>query len=71
VICRWFVACLNPATGTTPHPVLGEVPTCDRCHAFATSTPRGARGVAEIVSRPDRGIAAAARAFNRSKRVED
>ena len=35
--CRWFVLCGRTATGTTPHPVLGAVPTCDRCHAFATA----------------------------------
>jgi len=38
--CAWFARCTNPATGTTPHPVLGSVPTCDRCHTFATGTPR-------------------------------
>ena len=30
-VCMWFAACDNPATGTTPHPILGDVPTCDRC----------------------------------------
>lgn len=35
-VCGWFLNCGRPATGTTPHPVLGEVPTCDRCHGFAT-----------------------------------
>lgn len=35
--CRWFAGCTNEATCTTPHPVLGDVPTCDRCHKFATS----------------------------------
>jgi hypothetical protein len=34
-ICQWFLRCTNEATGTTPHPILGEVPTCDRCAAFA------------------------------------
>ena len=34
--CEWFLLCTNPATGSTPHPVLGKVPTCDRCHQFAT-----------------------------------
>jgi hypothetical protein len=33
--CGWFAGCGRPATGTTPHPILGEVPTCDRCAAFA------------------------------------
>lgn len=34
--CMWFAGCTNPATGTTPHPILGDVPTCVRCHKFAT-----------------------------------
>ena len=37
VPCRWFLRCQNPSTGYTPHPVLGQVPTCDRCARFATS----------------------------------
>lgn len=39
--CAWFARCTNPATGTTSHPVLGSVPTCDRCHTFATGQSRG------------------------------
>lgn len=39
-MCEWFARCKNPATGTTPHPTLGKVPTCDRCHEFATDRPR-------------------------------
>lgn len=35
--CEWFLHCNEPATGTTPHPILGDVPTCDRCHKFATA----------------------------------
>jgi len=35
--CRWFARCGRPATGTTPHPILGQVPTCARCDAFAKS----------------------------------
>jgi|HubBroStandDraft_6_1064221.scaffolds.fasta_scaffold27386_9 hypothetical protein len=38
--CQWFLRCQNAATGTTPHPVLGAVPTCDRCNAFAGGPPR-------------------------------
>lgn len=34
-LCEWFALCLRPATGTVHHPVLGDVPTCDRCHDFA------------------------------------
>lgn len=33
--CQWFAGCGRPATGTTPHPILGAVPTCDRCAEFA------------------------------------
>lgn len=39
-LCAWFVLCTRPATGTTPHPVLGDVRTCDRCHEFATGSKR-------------------------------
>lgn len=38
--CRWFLLCPNPATGTTPHPILGDVPTCPKCHKFATGKER-------------------------------
>lgn len=33
--CRWFMRCQNTATSMTPHPILGEVPTCERCKRFA------------------------------------
>lgn len=33
VVCEWFLLCENTATSLEPHPVLGEVPVCDRCHA--------------------------------------
>lgn len=39
-LCEWFALCLKPATGTTPHPILVEVPTCDDCHEFATGEKR-------------------------------
>lgn len=33
--CQWFAGCTREATTTTPHPTLGDVPTCARCHRFA------------------------------------
>lgn len=38
--CQWFLHCQNIATTTTPHPQLGDVPTCERCHQFATKEPQ-------------------------------
>lgn len=35
--CRWFLNCVRPATTTVPHPVLGDVPCCAQCAAFATA----------------------------------
>lgn len=31
--CRWWVNCTSPATTTHSHPILGDVPICDRCDA--------------------------------------
>jgi hypothetical protein len=30
-MCQWFLLCDNLATKTRKHPILGEVPICDRC----------------------------------------
>lgn len=30
-VCEWFAACSNDATGNVAHPILGLVPTCQRC----------------------------------------
>lgn len=30
-VCEWFALCTNAATKTRPHPILGDVPICDRC----------------------------------------
>lgn len=40
LFCEWFARCQRPATGTTRHPILGSVPTCDRCNEFATGKKR-------------------------------
>lgn len=29
--CMWFALCDRPAVVTEPHPVLGDVPICQRC----------------------------------------
>lgn len=31
VECAWYALCTNASTGTVKHPILGAVPTCDRC----------------------------------------
>ena len=30
-MCQWWVLCDHEATGTRSHPILGDVPICDRC----------------------------------------
>lgn len=39
--CRWFALCDNQATTTRSHPILRDVPICDRCDRMTTV--RGAR----------------------------
>lgn len=29
--CKQFALCANSPDGTVTHPILGEVPTCQRC----------------------------------------
>jgi hypothetical protein len=43
--CRWFARCTNKATTITPHSVLGNVPTCQKCHDFATKKQEVKRGL--------------------------
>lgn len=33
VPCQWFAKCENHAATTQPHPILGDVPICGRCHS--------------------------------------
>jgi hypothetical protein len=30
-LCEWFALCDHPATSLRAHPILGDVPICDRC----------------------------------------
>lgn len=32
-LCEWYALCVRPAAGTTPHPILGDVPICEKCAA--------------------------------------
>jgi len=32
--CQYFQGCRNLHTTTVQHPILGEVPACDKCAAF-------------------------------------
>lgn len=29
--CEWYLLCFNVPIGTVTHPILGEVPVCERC----------------------------------------
>ena len=37
VDCQWFARCDRFAVTTVQHPVLGDVPCCERCAKFAQS----------------------------------
>lgn len=37
--CHWFARCPNAAVTSVPHPVLGDVPVCQRCAVLAGATP--------------------------------
>lgn len=34
-MCEWFLLCENPATREIMHPIIGAVPTCERCATIA------------------------------------
>jgi hypothetical protein len=33
VLCEYWLMCLNITVRATRHPILGSVPTCERCEA--------------------------------------
>lgn len=37
--CEWFAMCTNEATHEEPHPILGNVPCCDRCSQIGRLSP--------------------------------
>ena len=39
-ICEWFVLCDNVADQVVVHPILGDVPTCQRCVDKLHLTPK-------------------------------
>lgn len=41
VKCQWFTLCENDATTTEPHPVLGDVPICQRCQDTVRNIEKG------------------------------
>lgn len=41
-VCEWFAMCANPAVGTVAHPIMGEVPTCQRCTRWSGGHSQGA-----------------------------
>jgi len=54
VKCQWFARCTRPAVTSVPHPVLGEVPCCQKCADFARGTPKPATDCCEHHSKhPD------------------
>lgn len=30
-VCEWFAFCTRESSGVVEHPILGDVPTCERC----------------------------------------
>lgn len=42
-VCTWFAMCMNVATATRSHPVLGEVPISERCDRKVNAIDAGTR----------------------------
>ena len=38
VACGWFARCDRPANGVQPHPILGDIPSCQRCADVVSGT---------------------------------
>lgn len=38
LLCEWYPGCDNYADGAVAHPILGNVPTCERCAAKHSMT---------------------------------
>ena len=47
--CRWFLKCKNEATVLLPHPILGDVPCCDRCAKLAEADPKDLKSVDQLL----------------------
>lgn len=44
IMCEWFAKCDRPADGVMPHPILGDVPCCERCARVVDAEDRLVRG---------------------------
>jgi hypothetical protein len=55
--CEWYALCSNIADGRVKHPIIGFVPTCERCRAKHDLTfERDPRQVAQELAEFDRVI---------------
>lgn len=46
-VCEWFALCLEPVAYLVSHPVLGQVPTCQRCAVRSGHVPSEGKGQSE------------------------
>ena len=49
MMCQWFALCDRFATREVSHPVLGSVPTCERCAERAERQSRTVNAAAQGV----------------------